>query len=402
MKKVIAISLLTGATSVAVLANTLLSDPHLDTLQLQTTPGDITPVDFVPPTSAPLAQDKPRIEVVFVLDTTSSMSNQIESAKQQIWSIATTLASGEPAPLIKMGLVGFRDRGDDYVTQVIPLSDDLDTLYARLMNFEALGGGDAPEDVNQALSDALTRMQWSQDASTYRTIFLVGDAPAHEDYADGPQWPDLAKLAKSQGIKLNTVLAGNDGAASAQFRQIASLAGGDYLTIGQNVATLTATPFDDQIAKLSSEMDDTRVFFGDVAERKALEAKSESTRKIYASAPAAALASRADYNASEAGLANFTAGKDLVDAYQKGSVELEALPAAVLPTELQAMSLSERQAELTKKAEKRKSLEKDLKALTEQRQAYLDKNAKEDSAAGLNPILETAKAQAEASAKIAY
>ncbi|MBK8972643.1 MAG: VWA domain-containing protein [Hahellaceae bacterium] len=391
MKKLIAITLLTGISSVAVLANTVLNEAV-----------HIKPVGVAPQIDIQAPGHRPKIEVVFVLDTTSSMSNLIESAKQQIWSIATTLASGDPAPLIKMGLIGFRDKQDDYVTKVFPLSDDLDTLYAHLMDFEAQGGGDAPEHVNQALFEAVNQMSWSQDERTYRTIFLVGDAPAHEDYADSPQWPDIAKLAKSRGITLNTVLAGNDGAASAQFRQIAALAGGDYLTIGQNVATLTATPFDDQIAKLSYEMDDTRVFFGDVAERKALEAKSESTRKIYASAPAAALASRADYNASEAGLANFTAGKDLVDAYQKGRVDLEVLPATALPSEMQAMSLEERQTELTQKAEKRKSLEKDLKILTEQRQAYLDKNAKEDGAAGLNPILETAKAQAGASAKIVY
>ena len=125
-----------------------------------------------------------------------------------------------------------------------------------------------PEDVNQALSDALTRMQWSQDASTYRTIFWSAMHPPMK-IMDGLQWPDLcAKLAKSQGIKLNTVLA----EMMAQPLPIPAnrpLAGGDHPTIGQNVATLTATLFDDQIAKLSSEMDDTRVFW-DVAERKAL------------------------------------------------------------------------------------------------------------------------------------
>ena len=36
-----------------------------------------------------------RIEVVFVLDTTSSMSGLIQAAKEKIWSIASTMASAQ-------------------------------------------------------------------------------------------------------------------------------------------------------------------------------------------------------------------------------------------------------------------------------------------------------------------
>jgi len=122
------------------------------------------------------------MEVVFVLDTTGSMSGLIETAKEKIWSIATTLAGAEQAPEIRMGLVAYRDRGDDYVTRVIDLSSDLDTMYGRLMQFAAVGGGDGPESVNQALDDAVHRISWSQDPSSYQVIFLVGDAPPHMDY----------------------------------------------------------------------------------------------------------------------------------------------------------------------------------------------------------------------------
>jgi Mg-chelatase subunit ChlD len=85
-----------------------------------------------------------RIEVVFILDTTSSMSGLIEAAKEKIWSIATTMASAEQTPDIRMGLVAFRDRGDSYVTRVLDLSQDLDSMYANLMDFRAQGGGDGP------------------------------------------------------------------------------------------------------------------------------------------------------------------------------------------------------------------------------------------------------------------
>ncbi len=102
-------------------------------------------------TTLSVPAQKHRIEVVFVLDTTSSMSGLIQAAKEKIWSIATTMASAQENPDIRMGLVAFRDRGDAYITRSYDLSHDLDSMYASLMDFRAQGGGDGPESVNQAL-----------------------------------------------------------------------------------------------------------------------------------------------------------------------------------------------------------------------------------------------------------
>jgi hypothetical protein len=46
---------------------------------------------------------KPIVDVVFVLDTTGSMSGLIQTAKEKIWSIATTMASAQPTPEIRIG-----------------------------------------------------------------------------------------------------------------------------------------------------------------------------------------------------------------------------------------------------------------------------------------------------------
>ena len=109
------------------------------------TPPPTQPVVIDRPPVDPISNERPRVEVVFVLDTTGSMGGLIKAAKEKIWSIATTLASAQPAPEIRMGLVAYRDRGDAYVTRVVDLSDDLDSLYSTLMDFQASGGGDGPE-----------------------------------------------------------------------------------------------------------------------------------------------------------------------------------------------------------------------------------------------------------------
>ena len=107
-----------------------------------------------------IASQNPKIDVVFVLDTTGSMSGLIQTAKEKIWSIATTMASAQPTPEIRIGLVAYRDRGDQYVTKMVDLSSDLDSVYAALMDFEAGGGGATPESVTQALHADLLTIPW--------------------------------------------------------------------------------------------------------------------------------------------------------------------------------------------------------------------------------------------------
>ena len=156
------------------------------------------------------AQQGNKIEVVFVLDTTGSMGGLIQAAKEKIWSIASSMASAQQAPEIKMGLVAYRDRGDAYVTKMVDLSKDLDSVYAALMGFSADGGGDTPESVNQALYEAVNRISWSQEQGVYRVVFLVGDAPAHMDYQDDVKYPVIVEQAKAKGILINTIQCGID------------------------------------------------------------------------------------------------------------------------------------------------------------------------------------------------
>jgi len=103
----------------------------------------------------------PSVEVCFVLDTTGSMKGMIEGAKRKIWTIANEISASDPEPRsIRFALVGYRDRSDAYVTKTTALTDDLDSIHSQLMSFQAAGGGDHPESVNQALNEALTTLQW--------------------------------------------------------------------------------------------------------------------------------------------------------------------------------------------------------------------------------------------------
>ena len=88
------------------------------------------------PLSAGLSQAlaKPTVEVAFVLDTTGSMGGLIEGAKRKIWSIATAIVDSNPDADIRMGLVAYRDIGDDYVTRKIELTRDIQDLSPACSN----------------------------------------------------------------------------------------------------------------------------------------------------------------------------------------------------------------------------------------------------------------------------
>jgi len=332
-------------------------------------PTGMNPVS-IPPVAA--ANQRPQIEVVFVLDTTGSMSGLIAAAKEKIWSIASTMASAQTAPDIKMGLVAYRDRGDAYITQTIPLSGDLDSMYARLMDFQADGGGDGPESVNQALHDAVNKITWSQNPNTYKVIFLVGDAPPHMDYQDDVKYPVTVALAKQKGIIVNAIQCGQDSSATADWQQVASLGQGSYFQVEQSGnAVAIATPYDNKLADLSSKLDKTRLFYGNDEEKAKQASKLAATEKLHRESSTESQARRATFNASASGKANFLGENELIDAVSSGRVKLSSLPKKSLPESLQAMPPAVQEEFVGKTKKERSALESEIKKLSEQRNDYL-------------------------------
>lgn len=330
-----------------------------------------------PPTHAtlpPFTSENASIEVVFVLDTTGSMSGMIDAAKEKIWSIAASMASANSAPRIKMGLVAYRDRGDDYVTRVIELSDDLDSVYAKLMDLRANGGGDGPESVNQALYEAVHDIGWSRDPGTYRTLFLVGDAPPHMDYqADVPYAATIAQASR-RGIVVNTIQCGNDQATTLRWQEMAGLGQGRYFKVDQNGgAVAIATPYDTEMAALSRELDETRLYYGTEEERERKAEKVKATDKLHAAASVTSRARRAAFNASESGKANLLGESELVEDVATGRVDLSKIEEEKLPEPLQAMAPSARQAVIEETMARRDALQLQIRTLADQRAEFLKK-----------------------------
>ncbi len=355
-----------AAALFAATASTVAFFPDVrDTIAANPPPPPVLPVD-------PAAEIRPRIEVVFVLDTTGSMGGLIQAAKEKIWSIASTMAAANQAPEVRMGLVAYRDRGDAYVTRVVDLSTDLDSMYATLMDFRAAGGGDGPESVNQALYDAVHGISWSQDENVYRVVFLVGDAPPHMDYPDDVAYPTTLAVAADRGIVVNTIQCGQLPVTGTRWQHIARLGNGSYVQVDQGGgAVAIATPFDERLANLSRRLDDTRLYYGSEEEKASKRAKIEATRKLHAGASTSAQARRGAFNATAAGEINLLGDKELVDDVDSGRISLDAIPPASLPEPLKDLAPEEQKAKVRELARTREELREEMVELSRQRDDYL-------------------------------
>jgi hypothetical protein len=310
--------------------------------------------------------------VAFVLDTTGSMGGLLEGAKRRIWSVARRMAEGRPRPDLHIALVAYRDRGDLYVTQVHDFTSDMDAVYARLMSFQADGGGDTPEHVSAALEAAVHRLRWS--ANGMRVAFLVGDAPPHLDYQDGFDYRRAVQTARQRGIVVDTIHCGGDAQTAAVWQEIAGLGGGQYARIDASGGMPTqVTPVDAELARLNVELAATVVAGGSAQERAKTNERLSARRAM--AAPAAAEA--ASYFAKAESLA----GNDLVDKPEASQrQELKGLVGRKdAPKEIQGRTEAEALGYLKAQKERRARLQERIDTLQQERDAQLAKLGAKDA-----------------------
>lgn len=320
-------------------------------------------------------QNRDRVEVAFVLDTTGSMADLIDGAKKKIWSIADEIRKARPDSEIRFALVGYRDVGDLYVTDVTDLTDDLHDVYGKLVAYVADGGGDWPESVNEALNTAVTRLDWSEGGKVRRIVYLVGDAPPHMDYEQDVKFTDTLKIANDRRILVNAVQAGDASDTEVAWRAIASLGKGDYIAIPQsgNVAVIE-TPYDQRIQKLQLQLNMTVVPYGDSSQRSAVEGKL----RLKAEAPAAAASDMAAYETRPAAPAErkvVTGDGDLVADVLSGEADLSAVPEEALPEPMQGLAPEARKALIDQKIAEREAIQIEIGKLVAERDGYLAKAA---------------------------
>jgi uncharacterized protein YegL len=174
------------------------------------------------------AQAPARLDLVFLIDATGSMADEIDKLKATLRTIADDVARLPSRPDLCFGMVAYRDRGDAFVLRSHDFTNDLDAFQGVLDALRAAGGGDYPEAMNEALHEAVHQLSWRGNGAT-RLMFLIADAPPHLDYG-GPQYDEDMMAALGKGIKVFGVGAsGLDRQGEYIQRQIAQYTGGRFV-----------------------------------------------------------------------------------------------------------------------------------------------------------------------------
>jgi Mg-chelatase subunit ChlD len=187
--------------------------------------GAVTLTVDAAPRATPVALD-----VLFLLDATGSMGDEIDRLKTTIDAVAAQLDAFEARPDVRFGMTLYRDEGDVFVTSTYDFTADVGAFRTALAAVVADGGGDYPEALDEGLADALAVPSWRDPAATVQLVFLVADAPPHVDRQVAVPYTASLAAAVGRGIKVFPVASSeSDDQAEAVFRQMAAATGARFV-----------------------------------------------------------------------------------------------------------------------------------------------------------------------------
>jgi Mg-chelatase subunit ChlD len=216
-------------------------------------------LDQLPDNSGPVGLD-----LVFLMDATGSMGDEIDRVKATVDTIASRITQLPGSSPPRLGLVAFRDRGDEYVTRAWDFTDSVPQFQQNLANVVAAGGGDTPESVQAGLNAAIHLPGWADNSHgrRLRLVVLVGDAAPHLDYANDTPYPALLQQAVAAGIKILPIGAsGLDPQGEYIFRQFAQVTQGQFvfLTYADGVSGAPGVATENHVSNFSVDQLDSLV-----------------------------------------------------------------------------------------------------------------------------------------------
>ena len=175
------------------------------------------------------------IDIMFVVDVTGSMGDELYFLKNELADVIDRVASSYDEAKINLALLFYRDNGDkeklayrDFTDVTDPLG--LAAIQAALDGQSAMGGGDYPEAVDEALELAVSK-QWSTAATT-KLIFHVLDAPHHSRETDVNRYASAVESAAEKGIRICPILcSGAESVTEYVTRQAAIYTAGTFIFV---------------------------------------------------------------------------------------------------------------------------------------------------------------------------
>lgn len=160
-------------------------------------------------------EDKDNLDVVFAIDATGSMKNDIDKLKADLQPELIRLFGETPGA--RIGLLFYRDYGDTFKYMDLPVkcynfTSNFTTFSKNLNSIKILGkeGGDVPEAVYEAMYAASEFYSWRTTAQ--KKIILIGDAEPHPTPRGTGRYSKdfVMSVAEAKNIKIHSILLPKD------------------------------------------------------------------------------------------------------------------------------------------------------------------------------------------------
>ncbi|MDQ7821192.1 MAG: VWA domain-containing protein [Candidatus Eremiobacteraeota bacterium] len=182
------------------------------------------------------------VDLVFCLDTSSSMEMLIAQAKQKLMDIAREIKGLKQKPTLRIALLsyGTPSYGSDsgWVRLESDFTTDLDTIYDKLANLRCNGGA---EYVARVLHYSITELSWSTRKETLRTIFVAGNESVQQDpFISIPQ---VCEDAREKKVLINTIYCDTErGRFAAEWEETAKAGQGKFVALDFKAGTPVSFP----------------------------------------------------------------------------------------------------------------------------------------------------------------
>ena len=218
-----------------------------------------------------LTQDVPRLDLVFVVDTTGSMFDDIAAVQAAATSLVDSVSTDTDLVDYRIAVVDYKDLyadcpGDGYASRVdlnFSTASDKAAILAAIGALGASGGCDLPESVYSGVMSALG-LTWR--AGAQKAVIVMGDAPPHdpEPVTGHTLGSVLAAAAAVDPALIYTVEIA--GGAGSSFEQLAAGSGGKHFDAANAAEVVTGLRGAIEDVRLSPTADAGGPYSAEVAE----------------------------------------------------------------------------------------------------------------------------------------
>lgn len=164
------------------------------------------PEDILPTIKQILKKgEKDHLDLLFALDSTESMKDDIEEVRKNISSMLADILPQYKT--YRIALVLYKDYREDFlVREACVFTDNLKKFEKALYGFKVFGGRDIPEAVYEGLFLGLRQSWRALDDDVDKKLILIGDAPPHPKPRGKVTKENVDKLAADKGVKIYPII----------------------------------------------------------------------------------------------------------------------------------------------------------------------------------------------------